>query len=231
LQATAKLWYNKDMNTKTCRICKTDQPINEFRKDLNKRYNKIYMRGECRKCYNESRRNYEKLEHVKNRRANRQKIYGQREDVKVKNRERLREYIKQPHVKIKRKNYVEKYKQQEGYTIKQHKLYREYREISPVKYMLIKAKNRAKTQGVPFNLAESDISIPEMCPILGIPLYIAKGKPCANSPSLDKIIPELGYVQGNSAIISYKANRIKCDATFEEIEKLYFWMKSRQKEH
>ena len=31
------------------------------------------------------------------------------------------------------------------------------------------------------------------------------------SPTLDRLIPELGYVPGNIAVISMKANRIKSD--------------------
>ena len=42
-----------------------------------------------------------------------------------------------------------------------------------------------------------------------------------SSPSLDKVIPSLGYVKGNIWVISYRANTIKNNCTFEEIEKLY----------
>ena len=42
-----------------------------------------------------------------------------------------------------------------------------------------------------------------------------------DSPSLDKIIPSLGYVKDNIWVISYRANTIKNNCTFEEIEKLY----------
>ena len=39
------------------------------------------------------------------------------------------------------------------------------------------------------------------------------GKQTANSPSIDKIIPEMGYTKGNIQIISNKANKMKSDAT------------------
>lgn len=42
-----------------------------------------------------------------------------------------------------------------------------------------------------------------------------------DSPSLDKIIPSLGYAKGNIWVISYRANTIKNNCTFEEIQKLY----------
>ncbi|WP_145960516.1 hypothetical protein [Novosphingobium meiothermophilum] len=39
----------------------------------------------------------------------------------------------------------------------------------------------------------------------------------ANSPSLDRIEPELGYVPGNTIVISNRANRLKSDATIDEL--------------
>jgi hypothetical protein len=38
-----------------------------------------------------------------------------------------------------------------------------------------------------------------------------------DSPSLDRVIPELGYVQGNVIWVSHRANSIKQNATAEEI--------------
>jgi hypothetical protein len=38
-----------------------------------------------------------------------------------------------------------------------------------------------------------------------------------NSPSLDRIVPEKGYVAGNIRVISQRANRIKSNATVEEL--------------
>lgn len=39
----------------------------------------------------------------------------------------------------------------------------------------------------------------------------------ANSPSLDRIEPDLGYVAGNAIVISNRANRLKSDATIDEL--------------
>jgi len=49
-----------------------------------------------------------------------------------------------------------------------------------------------------------------------------------NSPSLDKLIPELGYVKGNITVMSVRANRIKNDATRQEIELLLHWMNKQE---
>jgi hypothetical protein len=40
---------------------------------------------------------------------------------------------------------------------------------------------------------------------------------CPHSPSLDRRVPELGYVKGNVEVISMKANAIKSYAAPEEI--------------
>lgn len=84
--------------------------------------------------------------------------------------------------------------------------------------MLYEARKRSKKFGLPFNLDLSDISIPDVCPVLGIPIIIGSSVgPSNNSPSLDKVVPSLGYVKGNVSIISWRANRLKSDATLEEL--------------
>ena len=51
-----------------------------------------------------------------------------------------------------------------------------------------------------------------------------------NSPSLDKIIPEKGYMIGNVAIISERANAIKQDATYKEIINVGKWLQKEIKQ-
>ena len=48
------------------------------------------------------------------------------------------------------------------------------------------------------------------------------------SPSLDRIDPNRGYTKDNIIVMSYRANRIKNDATKEEIKKLAEWIKECQ---
>lgn len=82
--------------------------------------------------------------------------------------------------------------------------------------MLSAAKHRAKLQGLPFNLTVEDISIPCDCPVLGLPLLSGPlVRDC--SPTLDRIIPQLGYTKGNVIVISMLANRIKSNATPDQI--------------
>lgn len=87
------------------------------------------------------------------------------------------------------------------------------------------ARSRANKKGVPFNLTVEDIHLPEFCPVLGIRLQVS-GDQLDSSPSLDRIIPKLGYVRGNVVVISHRANRLKGDATYTELERLASWLRS-----
>jgi hypothetical protein len=88
--------------------------------------------------------------------------------------------------------------------------------------MLKNARIRARKVEVPFTIALSDIVIPTHCPILGIPLFQRTGTRGGgdHSPSLDKIRPERGYVPGNVIVISNRANRLKSDASIEELRSI-----------
>lgn len=94
--------------------------------------------------------------------------------------------------------------------------------------LLTGAKKRAQKLGVPCTITKEDISVPETCPVLGIPLVpAAQGRRLAQSPSLDRFIPELGYVPGNITVISWRANQLKNNATLQEVEALLSWMKEQ----
>jgi hypothetical protein len=109
---------------------------------------------------------------------------------------------------------------------------RDWHRNNPQRSYLLAAKRRAKTLGVSFNLTEEDIVFPDMCPALGIPIILDKTSGprvrTDNTPSLDRIIPELGYTKGNVEIVSWRANRLKNDAKLYELEKLVAYMKDRK---
>lgn len=65
-----------------------------------------------------------------------------------------------------------------------------------------------------------DIVIPVRCPVLGVKLKTNKGVIGDNSPTLDKLIPRLGYVPGNIIVVSALANRIKSDATPHQLRQV-----------
>lgn len=137
---------------------------------------------------------------------------------KIRKRNYMRKYRKENAEKLRKYNL--EYKERHKQLAKEHRL--KHRE----RFMLRGAKRRAKEKGLPFNLIEEDIIIPEICPILGIKLEsCGLDKGCA--PSLDRLIPELGYVKGNVSVISHRANSLKSNMSIEEIIKMAEWAQSR----
>ncbi len=109
------------------------------------------------------------------------------------------------------------------------KFNREKRAKDPRKYWLsvtaAAIKVRARKLGVPCTLTRVYLETitPDACPIFGIPFDFASKvskKPEFNSPSVDRIVPDLGYVEGNLVVISYRANAIKRDASVAELVRL-----------
>lgn len=91
-------------------------------------------------------------------------------------------------------------------------------------YMINTARYRSKQSGVPFDLTTDDINIPETCPVLGINMVASeKGGGDPNSATLDRLLPELGYVKDNVAVISMKANRMKSNCTPEDLVRIALW--------
>lgn len=98
-----------------------------------------------------------------------------------------------------------------------------------IQVALRRARNGAKLKNLEFNLTEDDIIVPETCPVLGIPLIANGGLNAYTNPSLDRIDNSLGYIKGNVIVISDRANRLKKDATIEELMKLSeFYSKYRK---
>lgn len=90
--------------------------------------------------------------------------------------------------------------------------------------LLTNAKQRAKKHNIDFNIVADDIVFPEYCPVLGIKLEYNLNKLSDNSPTIDRIDNMKGYIKGNIKVISWRANRIKCDASIDEIEKILSYM-------
>lgn len=86
------------------------------------------------------------------------------------------------------------------------------------RYILNRAKYRAETHNLEFNLDLEDIIIPEYCPLLEVRLELGNSKEYEYSPSIDRIDNSKGYIKGNVWIISKKANSMKNSATPEELK-------------
>ena len=88
--------------------------------------------------------------------------------------------------------------------------------------MVKNARLRAEQRGIPFALTIDHLEaiLPMHCPVLGMPIrfHVGEGRgPRDDSPSLDCIIRDRGYVPGNVIIVSSRANRIKSDASLGEL--------------
>jgi len=93
---------------------------------------------------------------------------------------------------------------------------------NPMSTLLNGARHRAKILGMEFTLALSDVPIPEFCPVLGIRLEsgLGQGRPKWDrdrSPSLDRIDNDRGYTPDNVIVVSHKANRLKSNATVDDL--------------
>lgn len=101
-----------------------------------------------------------------------------------------------------------------------------WRQRNPCRDQFHHRRNSALHAGIPFTITLEEIVWPERCPVLDIPLSYAKGRGSArdDSPSIDRISSRLGYVPGNVAVISHRANTIKNSGTAAEHRAIANWI-------
>lgn len=97
------------------------------------------------------------------------------------------------------------------------------------KSYIITKKSECKQKNIEFNLTEEYLRNiwTGICPISRVQLSPNKGKGSHHitSSHLDRINPNKGYVKGNVCWISGRMNRIKYNATIEELENILTYMK------
>jgi hypothetical protein len=213
---------------KRCSKCGEVKPLTEFYKDLSK---KDGFRNDCKSCFSRRRREYyaENKEEIlaKNREYNLKNRDSIRKAEKAYNEthsEEIKQYRRSRHVINRDKNIARSkdfYEENKPRILEEQKDKRRKRPSYSIFYA---AKNRAKENNIPFSLVEEDVVIPRLCPILGIPLERGTGVHHDESPSLDRIVPELGYIRENVAVISYRANTLKTDGTAKEHRLIANWI-------
>jgi hypothetical protein len=89
-------------------------------------------------------------------------------------------------------------------------------------------KSFCKNNNIDFDLTEEDLKDiwTTHCPVFG-KAFVMFDKSHDCSPALDRIDPGKGYIKGNVCFISARANRIKYNATIEELEKVIDYIKTR----
>ncbi len=94
------------------------------------------------------------------------------------------------------------------------KKHKERKQRNPELYLWKYAKARSKYDNMDFDLELSDIVIPEVCPYFKVPFQMSDKQLAA---SLDRIDSTKGYTKDNVRVISYMANRMKNNATEEQL--------------
>lgn len=104
---------------------------------------------------------------------------------------------------------------------------RERRRTDPARIMFLAARSRAKNSGLAFDLEMADVVIPAVCPVFGVEM-MRGGRRTDATPTLDRIDNSKGYVKGyvkgNVQVISWRANRLKGNATVADIKRLLEYM-------
>lgn len=92
-----------------------------------------------------------------------------------------------------------------------------------VKQIYNQLKASAKKRGIEFDLDLNDLnglSFPLTCPIFDIKLEYNRGRAKDNSFSVDRRDSTLGYTIDNIVVVSNRANKLKSDATVDELLRL-----------
>lgn len=131
--------------------------------------------------------------------------------------------------KDKRNEYQRRYRSMKSEEVKTKEKKRnaesrgKHRVENPHLYMYYDAKRRAKKKGIEFTITSSDITIPKICPVLGLEIVIGNGR-TDGSPSLDRFNNNLGYTKDNIRVISFRANTLKNNATVDELKAIINYM-------
>jgi hypothetical protein len=106
---------------------------------------------------------------------------------------------------------------------------KEYNMKQPFHYAFKRLRLRAKQKGIPFDLDEQyliDLWTGKCAifnTVLCDPYSTTTQDP--NKATVDRVIPEIGYIKGNVKWVSNKANIIKSFGTIEEHENVISYMK------
>jgi hypothetical protein len=210
------------MASKTCFKCKQLKQKSEFPRD------KSRLDGYCGKC-----KNCHKLYKCQNagKIAAHNALY--RKDRKEQNKEAY-EQNKEAIAARGKKRYQEN---KEAIAARGKEKYQQDRCTMRrvVSDLLRHARARARRNNLPFDLTREwlETMMVSHCPITLQPIdwlkeQVVDGKVGPNSPSIDKIIPELGYVQSNCAIISHRGNLIKSNGSIDEHRRVVQYMAAQQ---
>lgn len=123
----------------------------------------------------------------------------------------------------------ERYSKNREKEIASMKRYREnLKETNYLKYFIQNKKKAVIREGIEWDLDEKFLEelFTGVCPVFGCPIHLG-GREEDCKAELDRLIPSKGYVKGNVRWISRRANRIKSDASIDEIKKILKYMEEQ----
>lgn len=103
-----------------------------------------------------------------------------------------------------------------------------YRAENPSRRLWSSCKARALRLGLEFTITPDDLRIPAVCPVLGLTLNTAVGVRGDGTASVDRRDPTQGYTAGNVVVVSWRANRLKSDASAAELRSIADFYSERQ---
>ena len=214
------------ITTKACSVCKQVKDLSMFTKD--KTSGDGHYR-QCKSCKNEYYKKNKKKVVAKTKEyyeENKEKMRAKQSAYRQQNKDKMRIQHK-----IWRQKNKEKISAQRQARREQHKGIIDY----ALRSLLAGAKSRAKIKNLPFDLTLEwlEAMVVSHCPITLQPLdwfkeQVVNARHTPNSPSIDRVIPELGYVQSNCAIISHRGNTIKNSGTIDEHRRVVQYMAAQQ---
>lgn len=86
-----------------------------------------------------------------------------------------------------------------------------------IKLMVARARERSRLNNIECDLDESDIILPELCPLLNVPFIYGNFNNKWYTYSLDRIDTTKGYTKDNVQVVTYLANTMKNKASKEEL--------------
>ena len=225
------------ITTKACNACKQVKTLSMFSKDKSK------LDGHCGRCKSCDKDYYEK---------NKDKARAKNSAYYWENRDKMLAYYREnkDKVRIRRQAYRQRNKEK---VKAQERVYRQRNKEKAaghvrdwrgrcrgtidyaLRRLLESSRSRAKAKGLPFDLTREwlETMMVSHCPITLQPIdwlreQVVDGTAGPNSPSIDRIIPELGYVQTNCAIVSFRGNSIKSNGTIDEHRRVVQYMAAQQ---
>jgi signal recognition particle GTPase len=201
-----------------------------------KEYKKKYREEneEKIKKYREENKEKIKEQRKKYREENKEKIKEQRKKYKEENKEKIKEWNKKYYQENKERinERCKKYNKENKEKLNAQR--KKYREEDRGRHMAQQIRYRANEKNLPYDLdADYLKSIwPEdnKCPALGLEFSKPGEGLKENSSSLDRLVPELGYVKGNVAIVSMLANQIMSNATPDQVIAVGYFFKNKLEE-